>query len=190
MKLNFKKLSKSWYWLLIIFIGLFQLVYTLRSTNKIRLEELAESVRNVYWLQNRTIYDGISSNVGWYGTLLIIYNLFGFTLFTAKYFRVFLHFVSLLCLGLIFDKYFEKKRSWLSLIVIGLSPALLYFNALQTSFGVDLQYFPICLYLLLTLDFAQPVRAGIKQFFLGLLMMIAAMSYPTFLAYIPVMLIG
>ncbi|MDP3131049.1 MAG: hypothetical protein Q8N15_06955, partial [Bacillota bacterium] len=72
---------------------------------------------------------------------------------------------------------------------IGLSPTLLYFNTLQTSFGIDLQYFPICLYLLLSLNFSKPIIAKIKQFILWSLAMVASMSYPTFLAYLPILLI-
>ena len=78
MKLSFRTYKlKDWlYWIICCLIFGGQLIYTLRSFNKIRLEELSESVRNVFWLQNRVLYDGISSNVGWYGTLLIIYNIF------------------------------------------------------------------------------------------------------------------
>lgn len=184
-----KGLTKIWYWLLVIILWCVQVVYTLHSTNKIRLEELAESVRNVFWLQNRAIYDGISSNVGWYGTLLVIYNLFGFFLFEAKYYRLVIHLISLLCIAKLLKKYLGEKKAWLPLLVIGLSPTLLYFNTLQTSFGIDLQYFPICLYLLLTINFSNQLTATIKQFLLWSLAMISSMSYPSFVPYIPILMI-
>lgn len=183
-KIKFKNL---WYLLFILLIFTGQLIFTLNSTHKIRLEEIAESVRNVWWLQNRTIYDGISSNVGWYGTLLFIYNIFGFYLFEAKIYRLFIHLISLICIGKLLKKYLGEKKALLPLLAYGLSPTLLYFNSLQTSFGIDLQYFPICLYLLLTLDFSQPLSSCLKQFFVWFLVMVGAMSYPTFLAYLPVL---
>lgn len=184
-----KGLTKIWYWLLVILIWYVQVFYTLHSTNKIRLEELAESVRNVFWLQNRAIYDGISSNVGWYGTLLIIYNLFGFFLFEAKYYRLVIHLISLLCIAKLLKKYLGEKKAWLPLLAFGLSPTLLYFNTLQTSFGIDLQYFPICLYLLFNLNFTKRWRVAFKQFFLWFIVMLTNMSYPSFLPYLPILLI-
>lgn len=184
-----KKITRWWYWLFVFLIFLGQLFFTLNSTNKILLEELSESVRNVYWLQNRAIYDGVSSNVGWYGTLLIIYNIFGFFLFEAKFFRLIIHLISLIFLAKLLKKYMGEKKACLPLMTIALSPTLLYFNTLQTSFGIDLQYFPICLYLLLSLNFSKPIIAMLKQFILWSLAMIASMSYPTFLAYLPILFI-
>ncbi len=184
-----KKIKRWWYWLFVLLIFLGQLFFTLNSTNKILLEELSESVRNVYWLQNRAIYDGVSSNVGWYGTLLIIYNIFGFFLFEAKFFRLIIHLISLICLAKLLKKYMGEKKACLVLVTIALSPTLLYFNTLQTSFGIDLQYFPICLYLLLSLNFSKPIITMLKQFILWSLAMIASMSYPTFLAYLPILFI-
>ena len=87
-KLNKDNRTLLLYWSLPLVLFALQLVYTTNSTNQIRYEELAESVRNVWWLQNGTIYDGVSSNVGWYGTLLLVYKFFGFSIFTAKYFRL------------------------------------------------------------------------------------------------------
>ena len=40
-------------------------------------EDLAESIRNVYWLEHQEIYDGVSSNIGWYAILLFVYKTFG-----------------------------------------------------------------------------------------------------------------
>ena len=183
------KLKKAGYWLFVLLVFTAQIVFTFKSTNKIRLEELAESVRNVFWLQKRTIYDGISSNVGWYGTLLVLYNIFGFWLFEAKHYRLVIHLIALLCSAKLLKKYLGEKKAALLLLIIGFSPTLLYFNTLQTSFGLDLQYFPILLYLVLSIDFSKPAAAFIKQFILWSLAMVASMSYPTFLAYLPVLLI-
>ena len=141
------------YWTIALCVFLAQTVFTLSSTSQIRYEELAESVRNVFWLQHRLIYDGISSNVGWYGTLLVIYNLFGFSLNTAKFFRLAIHSVSLLFLALLLRQYLGTKRAWLPLLAIGLSPTIIFFNSLQTSFGIDCDYLIISIYILTKIHF-------------------------------------
>lgn len=175
------------YFLIIVILWFLQALYASRSTNQIRFEELSECVRNVFWLANQTIYDGISSNIGWYGLLLILYKIFGFNLYMAKFFKLALHLVSLLALSAVLKKYLGNKWAWLPLIVIGLSPTLLYFNSLQASFGLDLQYFPVFLYLLFSLDFSRPKNAFVKQAVLWALVMIALMSYPSFLVYLPIL---
>lgn len=175
------------YWSIPIILFITQLFFTINSTNQIRYEELAESVRNVYWLQNRTIYDGVSSNIGWYGTLLVLYNIFGFALNEAKIFRLVLQFISLFCLAAFLKKYLGEKIAWLPFLTIGLSPTLLYFNTLQTSYGMDLQYLPIILYLISS--FKNHRLNIVKQFSLGLLVMVAWMSYPTMIFYFPALLV-
>lgn len=176
-----------WYWFLPITIFVFQFLFTLNTFGQIRYEELAESVRNVYWLEQKTIYDGISSNVGWYGTQALLYKTFGFALNNTKYFRVFLQLISLLCLAVVLKKYLGVQKAWIPLLAIGLSPTLLFFNTLQTSYGSDLQYFPIVLYLVVVLDFKKRWQIFIKQVLLGAVSMIAWMSYPTFVFYLPVL---
>lgn len=171
---------KQLFWLIPILLFLAQLLFTLNSQTQIRYEELAESVRNPFWLQNRLIYDGVSSNIGWYGTLLGIYNLVGFDLHTAKIFRLVLFFFSLLCLGLVLRRFLGNKKAVVPLLVIGLSPTLLYYNTLQASHGVDLAYFPIVLYLILQKSYIQPLGWVVA--------MIAWMSYPTFIFYLPALL--
>lgn len=181
--LDKKKLIKIGYWLIVFFLFFFQLFFTMASTSQIRYEELAESVRNVYWLQNKTIYDGISSNVGWYAILLIIYNLFGFSLNTAKFFRLFFQLISLICLAVILKKYLGKK-AWLPLLTIGLSPTFLYFNTFQTSYGIDLQLLPICFFLA-DYSFKNKIIDVLRKIFFGLMTMIAWLSYPVFVFYLP-----
>src|SRR3989344_5622438 len=103
------------YLLIPLSLFILQAILTFNSFGQIRYEELAESVRNPFWLSGRSIYDGVSSNVGWYGTNLIIYNIFGFDLHSAKYFRLFLSLVSLFCLGNILKRYLGKKMAILPL---------------------------------------------------------------------------
>jgi len=188
MKLTLSdKQLNLFYWPIILGLWLAQGWYSLASTNQIRFEELSESVRNVFWLQNGAIYDGLSSNIGWYSILLAVYNLFGFHLHTAKIIRLGLHLISLLSLSSLLKKYLGVKKAWLPLIAIGLSPTLLFFNLLQGGFGFDLQYFPICLWLVATLDFSKPRSAILKQVGLWSLSMLASTSYPAFIFYLPVL---
>lgn len=149
---------------------------------QIRYEELAESVRNVWWLQQRTIYDGISSNVGLYAPLLAIYNIFGFSLFTAKVFRLGLQLVSLLCLAAILKRFLPVKYAWFPLVTIGLSPTILYFTTIQTQYGIDMQYLPIVVYLLMLQN---SIALGASW----AIAMLALMSYPTFLFYLPALVV-
>jgi len=181
--------NPSLLWLLPLGVFLFQGLVTWGAMHQLRYEELAESVRNVYWLGQGKIYDGVSSNVGWYGTLLAFYEVFGFGLNSAKFVRLGLHFVSLLCLWALLRRWMGERAAWLPLLAVGLSPVLLYFNTLQTSFGLDLQYLPICLLFVFSsrgttrgADLARTAACwGIA--------MIAAMSYPTFLFYLPSLLV-
>lgn len=183
-----EKIIKITYWLITFFIFILQLIFTFNSMSQIRYEELAESVRNVYWFQNRLIYDGTSSNVGWYSILFLIYNIFGFSLFTAKIFRLFLFLVSIFCLAKLLKKFLGVNKSFLPLITIGLSPTFLFFNSLQAQFGIDLQTIPILLYLILTLDFKSKIQSYIKQILIGFISILTWTSYPTFIYYLPALI--
>lgn len=160
---------------------------TANSFNQIRFEELSESVRNVYFLDKRQIFDGISSNVGWYGTILLFYKLFGFNLFLAKFYKLFLLVISLLSLDQIF-KYFKIKYYWFLLLIFSLSPTLLFFNTLAAGFGIDLLLFPIAVYLLIIW---RQLKKTVTKYFLVFLIwffiMFSSMSYGTFLAYLPLL---
>jgi hypothetical protein len=132
------------YLLIIVFLLVVQYIYSFKTAHFVRFEELQESILGVYHLQQKTVL-GINCNVGWYAPILILYNLFGLNLDIPKYYRLFLHLASLICLTKILLLYFGHKRAWLPLLVFGLSPTLLFYNSLRTSMGIDLQYFPICL---------------------------------------------
>ena len=180
------KLPAAAYWALPALLAILQLAYSLQSTTHIRAEELAESVRNVYWLERGTVYDSISSNVGYYGSLLVSYKLFGFWIFGAKLFRAALHLAALYALAFLLTRWLERKYAWLPLCVIALSPTMLYFNTMQTSYGIDLPYFLLCL-LLIERNTFQGRWSYPVSFALGATSMLAAMSYPTFLFYLPVL---
>ena len=175
-------------WLLPLLLLLVQLAWTRAASYQIRMEELAESVRNVYWLEHGKIYDGISSNVGWYATEMAAYRLFGFDIYRAKYIRLFFHLLSLLCAASLLRRWLGSRDAWLPLIALGLSPTLLFFNTMQTSYGMDLQYAPICLLLLLLVRFESKPADLARSSICWAMGMVACMSYPAFLLYMPPLL--
>ena len=181
-----------WRWILVALVAALvgvQTYWTLTSAHQIRMEELAESVRNVYWLEYGRIYDGISSNVGWYATQMLTYRLFGFEIYAAKGLRLALHAASLICAALLLRRWVGSAAAVPVLFALGLSPTLLHFNTMQTSYGTDLQFAPICLYLLLSVRFlprpADLARAGVGW----ALCCWACMSYPAFLFYMPALVV-
>ncbi len=171
---------KWFFWTLPIFVILAQALFTLNSFSQIRYEELADSVRNVFWLQKGLVYDGSSSSIGWYGILLVAYNLFGFALNSAKIVRLLLAAISIICLFLILKKYLGKNF-WLPFLTIGLSPSLLFFNTLQTPHGIDFLFFPIVLYLINAGSWISALGWGLAMW--------AWISYPTFIFYLPALFI-
>lgn len=160
------------------------------SLHGIRHEELAESVRNVFWLDQGLTYDGIYSNVGWYGTLLLVYKVFGFSLSTAKIVRLVIHLVGLYATASLLVRHLRPGAALVPLAAIGLSPALLYFGTTQLSFGLDVPYAAMCLWLLLSVTPLSRSRLDLAKWCLaGIIAMVAAMSYPAFVLYLPSLLI-
>ncbi len=172
------------YWFVPLILIALQALYTFNSMNQIRYEELAESVRNPYWISQGYLYDGISGSVAWYGIQATIYNILGFSLHTAKFLRLLLSLISLFCLAAILKRYLSLNLAIIVLLTIGLSPTVLYFNILQTTYGMDLQYLPICLFLLLSINFKRKGQSVVMQLLFGLTAMIAWLSYPTFIFYL------
>jgi hypothetical protein len=175
------------YWSLPLLLTALQGWVSWQFCHEIRGEELAESVRNVYWLEHRLLYDGVSSNVGWYATLMLFYRIFGFSLYSAKIVRLILWALGLFGAADILREKLGPKLAWAPLLLLGLSPTLLYFGAMQTSFGVDIPYAAICLWLLLA-SLRRPradALGGCLAFACGFTAMLAALSYPGFLFYFP-----
>lgn len=162
-----------------------QALFTSRSSGQILYEELAESVRNPYWVHHGFVYDPTSSNVGWYGTLLAIYRSFGFALDAGRWFRLGLQLPSLLCLAWLLQRQLGRRAAWVPLVAFGLSPSLFFFNGSLTSLGIDLQYAPIVFALLASLDAARPSGSALTGCAAWALAMLAWMSYPTFAFYLP-----
>ncbi len=174
------------YWCLPFILIIPQILFSLKSTNQVRYEELNESVRNVLWLKNHLVYDGGASNVGWYSIVLTLNNLFGFSLFTGKIFRVLLQFVSIFALAALLSKFIKKSIAWIPLATLALSPSTIYLNTILHEYGLDLQYLPICLYLVFTIPFKKSLISYSLQITLWSLTMFAWLSYPTFIFYIPI----
>ena len=177
------------YWALPLLLSAVQAVFTAQSLGKIQYEELAESVRNVYWFDQRTIYDGVSSNVGWYGLLWLTYTLFGFSLHTAKWVRLVFALLGLYAAAVLFKRYLPRQQPCLWLLILGLSPTALYFTTLQTTFGLDLALLPVVL-LLLVKAAEQPQAGRTTLLWLaGAVSMFAALCFPIFLFYLPPLLL-
>lgn len=162
-----------------------QFLFTTTSTAQLRWEETGTGIRKPYWFARREINSGIDSNIGFDGILAVTYTIFGVDLFTGKYLRLALQLISLFSLAFLLRKYLGEKLSLVPLITIGLSPTLLFFVSFQQQYGFDLQYLPIILALLSTINFDVRWFDFLKQFLLWSLAMIAWMSYPTVIFILP-----
>lgn len=181
---------KMLFWLTLFLIGFVQLLYIGNSTHQIRYEELADSVRNIYWLDQRTIYDGVSSSVGWYTILLTFYKIFGFSLFTAKYIKLIIFIMGLFSFCILLKRYFSYKQALIPLLAVGLSPTILFFNIIQAPYAGDIPFFFFAL-LLLSLINVKKSLLSVVIIFLGFaLAMIGWMIYPTFIYFMPILIGG
>ena len=141
-----KSKNQAALWLSLICLAGFaaQWILTWTLFDRLTFEELAESIRNPYWIANRDLYDGISSNVVYYKLLDFYYHFTGFHLFAAKELRLLLSSLSICAVGVfIYCCTPAKIATRIALLCFLLSPTLLYFGTHQASFGIDLQIFPI-----------------------------------------------
>jgi hypothetical protein len=170
-----------------------QAAYTIDGLERLGYEELAEGIRNPFWLDHRLVYDGVSSNVGWYGLLLLVYKVAGFSAYTAKYVRLGLHALFLVCSAVLLKRWLGLPRAFLPVVAVGLSPTVLYFNNLETSHGTDIQLSAVVLFLIASTA-ERPPRGHVRRALLaaaaGALAMLACLMCPSFLVYVPLLLIG
>lgn len=183
--LDLNKIIKIGYWSLPVVLFFTQLLFTLNSLHQIRYEEVAESIRNVYWFSERLIYDGVSSNLGWYITMLSIYKLFGFQLFAAKFLKLFLFFVSIFLTSLMLKKWLGYRKAFIPLVAIGLSPSFLFLNTLNVQFGLDFLITPILIFIILNISLKKNITTLLLCFILGCILIFSTMAYPVFLFYFP-----
>src|SRR3989344_628048 len=178
---------KRLYWLLPIILFVLQLFYFRVSLSTFRLEEFFD-IRGSYWFAHRLVFNGGFAQVGWYAPMAFLYNIFGFSFELGKLFKSFLYLVSLFSLASLLKKYLGIKWAIIPLLTIGLSPTLLYFTTIHVPWGVDLLYLPICLYLVLS-DDRWLTRLLSREILLGIITVLAWFSYPTFIFYLPFLLI-
>jgi hypothetical protein len=170
-----------------------QAAYTIGGLERLGYEELAEGIRNPFWLDHRLVYDGVSSNVGWYGLLLLVYKVAGFSAYAAKYVRLALHALFLACSAVLLKRWLGLPRAFLPVAAIGLSPTVLYFNNLETSHGTDIQLSAVVLFLIASIAERPPqgrVRRALLAAAAGAVAMLACLMFPGFLVYVPLMLIA
>lgn len=182
---NNEQILRYLFWILPFLLLLFQFIVTKNSLFQIRYEELGESVRDVYWLAHRQVYDSISTDVGFFAQLLVFYKIFGFSIFAAKWFRLVLSVFSLFCATYLVLKYIGPKFGWVTLLAFGLSPTFLYFNTIQSEYGLDLQYLPIFLFALDKIELQKSKSGYFWIFLLFSLLMLNWTGYPIFIFYIP-----
>ncbi len=122
--------------------------------------------------------------------MLIVYKFFGFDIHTAKHVRLFMHlFFFIIPLLLVLRCFFPVKQALILLIITCLSPTILYMNTLQTSYGVDLTYIPFCILLSISVRPEKKMEFALLSMILWFTAMIASMSYPPFLLYLPFLFI-
>ncbi len=182
-------LNKFFFFCITIFIIILQLIYTQHSLNQIRYEELAESIRAPFWFYYGFMYDGLSGSMTWYTLLNLFYGIFGFHLFLAKYVKLLIFFLGIVTLATLLKRYLGIKRAILPLLAIGLSPTLLYFNILENTYALDLYFFLFCLYFLYKIDFRKYKQAVVFQILTWIFAMLGALIYPSFLFFLPVIII-
>jgi hypothetical protein len=159
--------------------------YTDLSTSHFLNEELGESVRNPIWVANGVVYDGVSSNVGWYALVAAGYRLFGFSFVLPKIARLLLHAISLGCLWHLLVQCCGWRRALVPMAVLGLSPTLLYFNTFATTYGIDLQWAPIIAVLAWYAWSGSRWSSLAAHAILGLSVMLACLMWPVCVFYVP-----
>lgn len=173
--------KKLLFWLIPLILFALQIPMSVGGNHQIRNEEAVWSLREVWWFKNRLLYAPANSNVGWYAVLNIIYALFGFSIFSAKIYRLVLAFFSLFSLAALLKKYLGEKLSITVLLTIGLSPTFVFFNTLATGYGTDLQFLPIVIFCI--------ASRGYFSFVGWALAMVGWLTYPTFGFYLPALAI-
>lgn len=178
------------WWLWLIPVGL-QMLFCWRGGFQVRYEEMAESVRNVYWFSHGLMYDYLSHNLGWYATIHWFNQLWGFSLLSARVYRVIVAGVAVGCWWWWLKQiYGNWKRALIPFFSVTLSPTLIYFNSLQALYGTDLVYIPIMLALATGARKWCGWRSYLAYLSLGWLMSLSFFTYSVFYFSLPWLLIG
>ncbi len=181
-----KNKFEVFYYLIPFFIVLIQALYTF-SSYQIRLEEVIESFRSTWWFQNRLVWNGSYSFLGWSLLQNIYFSLFGFDFYAGRYIKLAIKLLAFILLAIILKRYLGTKKATVPLLTIGLSPTFIYFNSLQLSLGTDFNFFVICFYLLTKINIKKIFTLVFFQPLVWFIAMIAWLSYPGFLFYLPLL---
>ncbi len=166
-----------------------QLIMSLNSFNQMRFEEFYEAVAGPFWFAQRQIISGLHVNVGWYGFLVVVYNIFGFSLHTGKIIYLVMAFFSNFALFYLLRRFFKVWMATLILLTITLSPTYLYMNALNLHWALTFHILIVILLLLHFLDFKKKKLSLIITGGIFFLMMWGWLAYQAFVFYIPSLMI-
>jgi hypothetical protein len=152
-----------------------------RARLQIHNEELNSAVVGPLWFTERTIYDGTNCNLGWYALVAARQALLGFDLLGGRQLRLVLLVAGLLAAHGLLRRRCTPWVAALLVVLYGLSPSLLYFNTLQTEYGLDLTMLPIIGWALAA------ARQGALGWtaLAGAFAMAGCLCYPVFLFYLP-----
>lgn len=182
-KMKFKPMYL--YWLIPLLAFLPQLFITLNSFTQLRFEEFFEAVQAPFWLEHRQIINGLHVNVGWYGFLVAVYNIFGFSLHTGKIIYLIMAFFSNFALFYLLRRFFKGWVAALILFTLSLSPTYLYMNAVNLHWALTFHILIVILVLFYLLDFAQKKLSMVISGAIFVLMMWGWLSYQAFVFYLP-----
>lgn len=183
--------ARPTFWIILICVTGFaaQCLMTAALWDRLTFEEIAESIRNPYWVANRDLYDGISSNVIYYKALDLYYRISGFHLFAAKEFRLVLSLLSAGAIGLILYSFARFRLSTgIASLAWFLSPTLLYFGTHQASFGIDLQVIPVIALFWLWSHRTTGFLSFVLFCLTGFMVILLAGMFPPGLFYLPALL--
>lgn len=177
---------KTKYLYYLIPLGLWALLalYTFSTMHSLSGDELY-TIRDVLPFANRELAGPGASNVAFYGALASLFGVFGFDIYMPKYYRLSLELISLLASAHLLKKYLGVKWAIIPLITLGLSPTLLYWTTKAAPWGIDLQFFPICLLLFDTLAPNKKWTILTGAVLGGAVAMFSWLSYPAFMFYLP-----
>ncbi len=148
-------------------------------------EDAGESLRSPFWWAHGKVLNGVTSNVGYYTMVAVAQELFGFSIYLPRLLRVFLHLFSLIAVASLLRQWMGARLAFIPFLVAALSPTWLYFNSIQSIFGIDLQYAPFLILLGMWIPLRKSFTSFASLFFMGALWIWSAMNYPTGLFYLP-----
>jgi len=180
-----KSKLKLLYYITPILAWLPQVFMTLNSFSQVRFEEFITSVQAPFWFYHHQIVSGLHVNVGWYGLLVIVYKIFGFTIFTGRFVNLFASFISLFVLAFLLKKFFDARIAAIILITLALSPTWLFINSLNMHMAMTYHLLIIIILILMKIDFSKIKLSLILTGILFLLVMLCVLTYQSAISFLP-----